>query len=114
MNTTPLLPGLESIVKPFKFPPTPYEYKVTALREYPTPETMQLCETPDKAADYWHRHIATHPHFNPECECFAVLLLNARRRIKGHHLVSIGSMDFLSWYTPARYSALRLPPPHMP
>ena len=56
---------------------------------------MQQCETPDKAADYWHRHIATHPHFNPECECLAVLLLNTRKRIKSHHLVSIATMDTL-------------------
>jgi hypothetical protein len=34
---------------------------VTALRECPTPEAMQLCETPDKAADYWRLHIAS-PH----------------------------------------------------
>jgi RadC-like JAB domain len=38
-------------------------------------------------------HIATTPHFSPECECFAVLLLNTRRRIKGHQLITIGTMD---------------------
>jgi DNA repair protein RadC len=54
---------------------------------------LQQCETPDKAADYWRMHIAAHPHFNPECECLAVLLLNTRRRVKGHHIVSIGTMD---------------------
>ena len=94
-NFTPILPGLEDIVKPFKFPATPHEYKVTALRECPTPENLQLCDTPDKAADYWRMHIATHPHFNPDCECLAVLLLNTRRKVKGHHLVSIGTMDTL-------------------
>ena len=86
-----ILPGL--MVKPFRFAATPHEYKVTALRECPTPEAMQHCETPDKAADYWRMHIATHPHFNPDCECLAVLLLNTRKRIKGHQLVSIGTMD---------------------
>ena len=30
-------------------------------------------------------------YFNPECECFVVLLLNTRRR--GHHLVSFGTMN---------------------
>ena len=38
-------------------------------------------------------HIAGSPQFNPECECFVVLILNTRRRVKGHHLVSIGTMD---------------------
>lgn len=93
MNMTPVLPGLESLVKPFKFSASPYEYKVTSLRECPTPENLQQCDTPDRAADYWRLHIATHPHFNPDCECLAVLLLNTRRKVKGHHLVSIGTMD---------------------
>jgi DNA repair protein RadC len=71
----------------------PKEYKVTALRECPLPADMLLCEQPEQAAAYWRLHIATHPYFNPECECLVVLLLNARRRVKGHHLVSIGLMD---------------------
>jgi DNA repair protein RadC len=90
---TPILPGLENLVKPFKFPASPHEFKVTALRECPTPEALQQCDTPDKAADYWRMHIASHPYYNPECECLAVLLLNTRRRVKGHHIVSIGSQD---------------------
>ena len=93
MNSTPSLPGLESIVKPFKFPASPYEFKVTALKECPTPEALQQCDTPDKAADYWKMHITSHPYFNPECECLAVLLLNTRRKIKGHQIVSIGTQD---------------------
>lgn len=93
MNTTPILPGLESLVKPFKFATSPHEYKVTSLRECPTPDALQQCDTPDKAADYWRMHIATHAHFNPDCECLAALLLNTRRKIKGHHLISIGTMD---------------------
>ncbi len=93
MNTTPVLPGLEILVKPFRFAASPYEYKVTPLRECPTPENLQQCDTPDRAADYWRMHIVTHPHFNPECECLAVLLLNVRRKVKGHNIVSIGTMD---------------------
>lgn len=73
----------------------PKEYKVTALRECPLPESMLVCETPDHAATYWQTHIATHPYFNPECECFVVLLLNTRKRVKGHQLVTIGTMDAL-------------------
>lgn len=73
----------------------PKEYKVTVLRDCPVPESMLICETPDHAANYWQMHIATHPYFNPECECFVVLLLNTRKRIKGHQLVTIGTMDTL-------------------
>ena len=93
MQTEFTLPGLNQIVKPFKFEPTPHEYKVTALRECPTPDALQQCDTPDKAADYWRMHVASHPYFNPECECLAVLILNVRKKVKGHHIVSTGTQD---------------------
>ena len=92
-TNTPTLPGFENLVKPFTFPAQPYEYKIQALRECPTPEQMQDCDTPDKVADYWRRHVPTHPYFDPERECLVVLILNTRRRVKGHYLVSIGTMD---------------------
>ena len=93
MNTTETFPGFEQLVKPFKFNSQPYEYKVVPLRECPTPETMQLCDTPEKAAEYWRLHVANNPYFNPECECFTVLLLNTRRRVKAHQIVSFGTHD---------------------
>ena len=71
----------------------PKEFKVVALRDCPVPEQMKICEEPQQVADYWKMHISTHPYFNSDCECFVVLLLNTRRRVKGHHLVSIGTMD---------------------
>ena len=82
-----------NIVKPIKFPAQPQEWKIVSLRECPTPDTMQQCETPDQAAAYWKSHIPDHPYFNSECECLVVFILNTRRRIKGHYLVSIGTMD---------------------
>src|SRR5688572_19121340 len=84
-------PELLSFPKPRR--KQPQEWKIVSLRECPTPEAMQLCDTPQIAADYWQAHIAKAPYFNPECECFVVLLLNTRRRIRGHHLVSIGTLD---------------------
>lgn len=71
----------------------PQEWKLISLRECPAPEDMQLIDTPDKAACYWRQHVMPHPYFNPECECFVVMLLNTRKRIKGHSFVSIGTMD---------------------
>ena len=81
------------LVKPFKFPAIPHEFKVVTLRECPTPDDLMLCDTPDKAAQYWKLHLPEHPYFNPDCECFVVLVLNTRRRVKGHYLVSIGTLD---------------------
>ena len=75
--------------------PSAKEYKIVALRECPLPESLKTCETPDNAAEYWRLHVDTNPYFNPECECFVVLLLNTRRRVKGHQLVTIGTMDTL-------------------
>jgi hypothetical protein len=57
-DRTPWLPGFETLVKPFRFPSTPHEFKVTALRECPTPEKLSLCDTPDKAAAYWCLHMS--------------------------------------------------------
>jgi DNA repair protein RadC len=74
-------------------PPTAKEYKVVALRECPLPEQMQICEQPQQAADYWRLNIATNPYFNPDCECFAALMLNTRRKVKGHQLLTIGTLD---------------------
>ncbi len=71
----------------------PQEYKIVALRECPLPEAMQMCDTPERVADYWNLHVTTNPYFDPDRECFVVLLLNTRRRVRGHHLISIGTMD---------------------
>ena len=71
----------------------PQEWKVVSLRECPTPERMKTCDSPDAAAKYWQLHIEGHPYFNCDCECFVVLHVNTRRRVKGHHLVSVGTLD---------------------
>lgn len=88
----PAFTGLER-VKPFTFAGQPYEYKVTPLRECPIPENLVLCDAPEKVIGYWNLHIATHPYYDPERECFAALLLNTRRRVKGHQIISIGTVD---------------------
>lgn len=69
------------------------EFKIVALRETPVPDDLIQCDTPERAVAYWHRHIATNPYFNPDCECCAVLLLNTRRRVRGHQLITFGTID---------------------
>ncbi len=78
---------------PMKETITAKEFKVVSLRECRVPESMQLCDTPERAAEYWRATVARCPYFNPDCECFVALLLNTRRRIKGHQLISIGTLD---------------------
>jgi len=72
---------------------TSNEYKIVSLRECPLPDSLARCETPEQAAEYWRLSIVNHPYFNAEIECFVVLLLNTRRRIKGHQLLSMGTLD---------------------
>ena len=74
-------------------PYTPKEFKVMALRDCPMPEDMLLCDTPEKAVEYWKRHIETGTYFNPDCECLAVLMVTTRRRVKGHQLLTLGTID---------------------
>ena len=69
------------------------EFKVIALREMPLPTEMLQCETPDHVVEYWKKAISSSPQFNPECECLAVLFLTTRRKVRGHVLVSIGTVD---------------------
>jgi DNA repair protein RadC len=69
------------------------EFKVVCLRECPLSRDLHVCDTPEKAAEYWRLNIATNPYFNSECECLAVLILTTLRHAKGHYIVSIGTMD---------------------
>lgn len=64
-----------------------------AVRECPGPDYLHKVDTPQLAAEYWRANIATAPHFNPDVECVAVLLLNTKLRVKGHAIVSIGSLN---------------------
>lgn len=70
-----------------------HEWKIVAVRESPSPDELAHCDTPQQAVEYWLHHVATAPHFSAECECFAVLLLNIKKRVRGHHLVSIGMLN---------------------
>jgi DNA repair protein RadC len=71
----------------------PKEYKVIALRECVAPNDMAICDTPENAVAYWRENIEKSAGFNPEVECFVVIMLNTRRKVKGHILVSSGTMD---------------------
>lgn len=83
----------QNLVAPFKFRPSTYEYKVVALRETPTPEQMTLADRPELVYAYWRSSVVSHPFFNPEVECLVAIMLNTRRRIKGHYLIATGTAD---------------------
>jgi DNA repair protein RadC len=71
----------------------PQQWKIISLKECPVPEEMRLCDTPQKAVEYWRLHVEGHPFFDSERECFVLLMLNTKLRVRGHHFVSVGSLS---------------------
>ncbi len=69
----------------------PCEFKVMRVRE--CSPAGDLLDTPERAFAYWKANIPQADWFDPAKEMFVVLVLNARRRIIGHNLVAIGSLD---------------------
>lgn len=69
----------------------PQEFKVVCVRECVAP--LHPLETPQQAADYWHANIPCAPWYDPCKEALVVLVLNTRRRILGHNLVALGTLD---------------------
>lgn len=71
--------------------PSASEWKITSLR--PTAlRGLPECSAPMHALDYWKEHVATAGNFNPDVECLLALTLNTRMRVRGHYIVSIGSL----------------------
>jgi len=70
---------------------TPCEFKVMRVRECVAP--ADLVDTPERAFNYWKANIPKADWFDPAKEAFVVLVLNTRRRIMGHNLVALGSLD---------------------
>ena len=70
---------------------SPAEFKVMRVRECLAP--TDLIDTPERAFEYWKANIPRADWFDPAKEAFVVLILNTRRRIIGHNLVSLGGLD---------------------
>jgi DNA repair protein RadC len=68
----------------------PHEFKVICVRECVATE---LIENPEQAVKYWRENIPQAPWFDPMKEAFVVLVLKTRKRILGHNLVALGSLD---------------------
>ena len=72
-------------------PYIPREFKVMCLREC-EPMT-ELLDNPEQVAKYWRANIPKSGWFDPMKEALVVLVLNTRKRIIGHNLVSLGTLD---------------------
>ena len=69
----------------------PHEFKVMRVRECPF--ASALIDTPERAVEYWRQHIVTADWYDECKEALVVLILNTRRRIIGHNLVTLGNLD---------------------
>ena len=69
----------------------PIEFKVLCVRECTVAKPN--VETPEEVAAYWRSNIPSSPWYDPAKECVVVLILNTRRRVIGHNLVSLGGLD---------------------
>lgn len=70
----------------------PHEFKVMRIREC-APTTTTVIDTPESAAAYWRQNIPSADWFDPAKESFIVLVLNTRKRVIGHNLVTLGTLD---------------------
>ena len=70
---------------------TPCEFKVVSLREC-EPMT-ELLDSPEQVARYWQQNITKADWYDPMKEALVVLVLNTRKRVIGHNLVALGSLD---------------------
>lgn len=68
----------------------PHEFKVMRIRECVATE---LVDTPQRAAEYWNTNIPKAEWYDESKEALVVLILNTRRRIIGHNLVTLGNLD---------------------
>ena len=71
------------------------EFKLVSLRECPFRDGNPILHTPARAADYWRQHISTEAGFNPHAESLVLLMLNTRRRLIGHVVLSQGTKNAL-------------------
>lgn len=80
--------------KPRLFRPSgkyPVEIFVSVLRETMSPQ--QALDTSDSVVAYWRNNIENSPNFQQGKEQLYVLMLNTRRRIIAHELVTMGLVD---------------------
>ena len=68
----------------------PSEFKIVCVRECVGAE---IIDGPEQAVKYWRDNIPQAPWFDPMKEALVILVLNTRKRILGHNLVALGSLD---------------------
>ena len=55
------------------------------------PAEQPMCNRAELACGFFRDHIAKHPLFDGEKECFIVLMLDRRNRMKGWNFVTLGT-----------------------
>jgi DNA repair protein RadC len=68
------------------------EWKIVSIRKTST-NGLPRCDCAELAVDYWRQHVSAATYFNPDVECLVALVLNTKNFIRGHYLISIGSLN---------------------
>lgn len=74
----------------------PAELKIVRLRECPMDDST--IDTPPQINAFWRKHVVAASWFSDVKECLCVFLLNVRLRLIGFELVSLGTLDTISWH----------------
>jgi len=83
--STPMMEAIQSVTRQgaraLRNYNQPQEWKLISLRECPTPESLQLCDTPDMAANYWRANVVTNLYFKESVSYCALWLFFQTGRI---------------------------------
>jgi DNA repair protein RadC len=73
----------------------PVSYELALFTPVVLRETASnaIADNPEGVAKYWREQIETAPNFDSMKENMVVFFLNTRRRIIGHHIACVGTID---------------------
>lgn len=67
------------------------EYRLSRVRTVEMVPT--IFDDPGKVAGFWQSHVEESPWFDAEKECLVALMLDPKLKLRGFHMVSIGTFD---------------------
>lgn len=66
-------------------------WRISAVCEAPIERQARRLEMAAEVFPIWNEHVVRHPTYSPDQECFVVFCLNARNRLLGWQMISLGT-----------------------
>lgn len=76
-----------------RYKPTRWVVQTLNLNDGRESMDMPIVDTPEKVHEYWINHIQNDPTVSSDTETLVVLVINTRKRVKGHYVVANGTLD---------------------